>query len=490
VSGIGRVRPAPVRADVGDARLDDDGLDPDAPIPRAVWRLALVIVFGAFMSGLDASVVNVGLDSVAHDLGTTLDDVQWVSSAYLIAFGVSLPVCGWLGRRLGVGRLWLGALAGFTVSSALCAAAPRVEALVAARVLQGATAGLLIPAGQTILGQAVGPHRLGRVMATLGIAVSLAPALGPLVGGVTLDLGPWPWLFLLNIPLGVAGLLLGLRLVPRGTRGTAPPLDRLGLALLTVGLPLVVYGVTTWGERRQLLTPSVLVPVVAGAVALLGYGLHARGRADAVLDLRLFRRPAYAAACATAACTGAALFGAGLLLPLYFQLGRGQTPLASGVSLIALSIGTAVALPWSGRLVDRHGGGITSVVGGLATVATTVPFAVLPVDVPGTVVQLLLVVRGMAIALAVVPAGTAAYKAVTRDQLPDATTQVNIVQRLGGALGGSLCAVLVATRLPDGVDAAFHSAFWLLTGASALGVVAALGLTRIERGSEREGAVG
>lgn len=140
----------------------------DQPILFATWRLAAVIVVGAFMSGLDASVVNVGLDSISRDLNTDLATVQWATNGYLVALGVSLPVCGWLGRRVGVGRLWLAALAAFTVASILCALAPSIEWLIALRVLQGMSAGLLIPAGQTILGQAVGPERLGRVMASSG----------------------------------------------------------------------------------------------------------------------------------------------------------------------------------------------------------------------------------------------------------------------------------------------------------------------------------
>lgn len=453
----------------------------DQPIPRDVWRLAAVIVFGAFMSGLDASVVNVGLDSLARDLNADLGAAQWVTNGYLLALAVSLPVCGWLGRRVGVGRLWLTALAAFTISSGLCALAASVEALIALRVLQGLSAGLLIPAGQTLLGQAVGPGRLGRVMAVLGIAVTAAPAIGPVVGGVIVDGASWPWLFLINLPIGAAGLLLGWRYVPRGAAQRIGRLDVAGLALLTAGLPLLVYGLTVLGERRTATDPAVVVPVIAGVAALAAYGLRARTVPCPVLDLRLFANRAYSAATATAAFTGASMFGAGLLYPLYFQIGRGEDPTTTGLLLISLSVGTIAMLPVSGRLVDRSGGGPISFLGGLAAIATTVPFAVLPTDVDGVLVQALLVLRGAAIAVAIVPAGTAAYKAVTAEQLPDATTQVNIAQRLGGALGGALFAVVLAAGLPTGIQGAFHASFWVLSAASALGVGAAAWLTYAER---------
>jgi EmrB/QacA subfamily drug resistance transporter len=455
--------------------------DREERLPWSTWRLAAVIAFGAFMSGLDASIVNVGLETIARDLHATIGTTQWVANGYLIALAVSLPVCGWLGRRVGVGRLWLAALAGFTATSGLCALADTIHLLIGVRVLQGLTAGLLIPAGQTVIGQAVGSRRLGVVMATLGVAVALAPALGPTVGGLVIHLASWPWLFLVNLPLGALALLLGLRYVPGGEPAPVGRLDWRGLLLVTAGLPLVVYGLTTWGERRTLDTPGVLVPLLAGLTALAAFAAHARRRDDPVLNVRLFSRPTYAAASATAAFTGAALFGAGLLFPLYFQIGRNQSVLATGLLLISLSAGTALALPASGRLVDRHGGGIVSLYGGVAAVVTTAPFALLDPHTNHVVVQLLLLARGMAIALAVMPATTAAYKAVTTAQLPDATTEVNIVLRVGGALGGAIFAVVLAAELPHGVDGAFRTAFWWLTAASALGVAAAAWLTAAER---------
>lgn len=471
------------------------------PIPWAVWRLAAVIAFGAFMSQLDASVVNVGLDTVAGDLGAGLGAAQWVATGYLLALGVSLPACGWLVRRFGAGRVWLWSLVGFTLSSGLCALAWDLPSLVGLRVVQGLSAGLLIPAGQTVLGQAVGPGRLGRVMATLGIAVTMGPTLGPTVGGLTLEVASWEWLFLLNVPFGLLALVAGLRLVPRGGAVAVRPLDWPGLTLLSLGLPLLVFGTTSWGEQRSLAAAGVLLPLLAGAASLAWFGARSRRaiRAEAgtvsdgrdrrpapAVDLRLFANRTFAAAGATSAFTSATMFGAALVLPLYFQLGRGEDAMTTGLSLIVLGAGSAIALPFTGRLVDRHGGGIVSVVGGLAAIGTTLPFAVLDVNADWRIVQVLLLVRGIAIALAVMPATTAAYRAVRPAQLPDATTLVNIVSRIGGALGGALFTVVLAGRLDGGAQAALHTTFWWLTAASVLGLAASFWLWTSER---RERAV-
>lgn len=449
------------------------------------WRLAGVVVFGAFAAQLDTSVVNVGLVRIGTELGSGLGQVQWVTNGYLIALGLGLPACAWLGQRMGVGRLWMISLGAFTASSGLCALAPTLGALVALRAVQGVSAGLLVPAGQTILGQAVGPGRLGRVMATLGVAVSMAPALGPVVGGTVLAFASWRWLFVINLPIGAAGLALGARFVPRGDRGAASPLDWPGLAYLSVGLPLLVYALTAAGLRASLASPTTLACLLAGAAALGAYGWRATHHRHPLLDLRLFANPVYAAASAAGAATSAAVFGAAIAFPLYFEVLKHRSSFATGLSLISLGAGTALAVPWAGRLTDRHGGGALAVVGAAVMALTTAPFAFLGAHADVLVVQFLLLVRGAGTGMAAVPAMAVAFAAVRPDQLPDATTQVNIVGRISGAAGGALVAVVVARALPRGAAGGFHAAFWWLDAFSVLALAAALWLWQATARSAR-----
>jgi EmrB/QacA subfamily drug resistance transporter len=473
-------RPYQSRRDIP-APAADAGLTPARleKLGWPLWRMALVIVFGAFMSGLDASVANIGLNTIRTDLHTSLDQVQWVTNGYLVALATSLPVCGWLGKKIGAGRLWLAALAVFTATSGLCAAAPGIDPLIALRLAQGLAAGLLIPAGQTILGQAVGPARLGQVMATAGIAVGAAPAVGPFIGGLVLHALSWRWLFLINLPIGAVGLALGWRFVPRGCRGEAPPLDWPGLAAISAGLPLLVYALTIWGATGTLAATPVIVPLALGAGALTAFCLRTLHCKGPLMDLRLYRSPVYAAASAAAATSGVLLFGTSLLFPLYFQLLHDQSVIGTGLRLLSLGGGTALTAPVSGRLTDRYGGGAVALCGGLLAVAVTVPFAVIGAHASAVLVQAMLAMLGVAIGLTTVPPGVAAYKTVRPSQLPDATTQVNIVQRAGGALGGALFTVILANGLPHGTGHAFHTTFWRLTGSAilALGSAAALQVT-------------
>ncbi|WP_285032117.1 DHA2 family efflux MFS transporter permease subunit [Mycolicibacterium sp. lyk4-40-TYG-92] len=443
------------------AQIRPDATNRAAPIDRTTWRMCWVVVFGAFASGLDASLVNIGLDTISRDLDASLGETQWVASGYLLALGLSLPLAGWLSRRFGTGRVWLTALAGFTLASGLCALAPSIGLLISARVLQGLAGGVLIPAGQTLLGQAVGPDRLGRVMGTLGIAVGAAPAIGPLVGGLLLHALPWPWLFAINLPIGAVGLVLGRRYIPRGVPAETKGIDKAGLALVTIGMPLVVLSLTEWGNSGTI-SATTAAAAAAGIAALAWFVAHASRTADPLLDVRLYRNAAYRAGAIAAIFSGALVFGSGIVQTLYFQIGRHLDPIHAGLSLFGVAAATVVFAPLTGRWIDRYGPARVSLVGSVIAVATTAPFMILPVDARGWIIQPMLIAYGAAVAMVATPAGVAAYAAVTAAQLPDAITQINIIQRIGGSLGGAICAVLIASRLPN-TTAAFHTVFAALT---------------------------
>ncbi|HKS46889.1 MAG TPA: gas vesicle protein GvpO [Amycolatopsis sp.] len=303
--------------------------------------------------------------------------------------------------------------------------------------------------------------------------------MGPTVGGLLPHSLSWPWLFLINLPIGVLGVVLGLRYVPRGEAGGVPQLDGAGFALIGLGLPLFVYAVTIWGERASIAT--VLVPLVLGVAGLVAFGVRAVRRPHPLLDLWLFRNPVYTAASVLTTFGGAAMFGSMLPFLLYFQVLRGTDVITTGLSLFSLGVGTTILLPVSGWLTDRYGGGIVALAGNLCTVVTTLPFAFLTADTEPVGLQVLLFLRGMALALTTQPAGTAAFATVRRAELPDATTQINILMRVGGALGGALFAVLLAQALPGGAERAFQSAFWWLTGTSMVSLGCAVWLWRTPR---------
>jgi EmrB/QacA subfamily drug resistance transporter len=446
------------------------------PIPRTVWIASGVMALGGFLGNMDGSIVAVGLESMRGSFGVTLVEIQWVATAFLLGLSAALPLTPWLVRRLGAGRLWLWALAAFLVTSVACALAPDAVVLIAFRALQGMTAGVMVTAGQTVIGLAVGPERLGRTMGTLGLVVGLAPVIGPSVGGFLLAHFSWPVLFWLNLPIGLVAFGLALRYVPRGDRGQPPPLDWPGLAMVSLGLPLLVYALADLG-------PLTSVLAAAGAATLAVFTWWSLRVPHPVLRLRLAARPVMGSALASVLLAGAGMFGAVLLLPLWFQIRLGAGPAEAGVMLAPMGLATTVFVLVAGRLTDRYGGGTVSLSGALVVLASTVPLPWLGPHTPIWLIQALLVVRGAGLGLSILPSSTAAYASVDAGELGHATALVNIVLRVGGAVGGALCVIVLSRGLTVDPATGFGWAFGVLGALCVLGSVAAAWLRRAQRSS-------
>ncbi|GHF81810.1 MFS transporter [Amycolatopsis bartoniae] len=432
------------------------------------------MALGAFLANMDSSIVAVGLESLRAAFGAELVRIQWVATAYLLGLSAVLPLTPWLTRRLGAGRLWLSALSGFLLTSVACALSPTAEVLIAVRAAQGMTAGILVAAGQTVIGLAVGPERLGRMMGVLGLVVGLAPIAGPSVGGFLLARFGWPSMFWLNLPVGVLALVLAVRFVPRGERQAPPPIDWSGLLLVSLGLPLTVYALTGIGiPQTSHLLDGVLALIGVGALAVFAWRTLHTPRP--VLRLRLLARPVPAAASSTLVTAAAGMYGAVLLVPLWFQLQLGAGAAETGLLLVPMGVGTTVTVALAGRLVDRLGGGPVALAGALLVLVSTVPWPWLGPGTPMIAVQVLLVVHGIGLGLSLMPATTAAYASVRASELGDATALANIVLRVGGAAGSALTVIVLA-------QGGFRAAFGLLAVLAGCAVLAASWLTRAENG--------
>ncbi|ASU83619.1 MFS transporter [Nocardiopsis gilva YIM 90087] len=451
-------------------------------VPVRTWKIAAVTGAGAFIAMLDSTVANLALESIRSDTGSTLPMVQWVATGYLIALAVSLPVAGWLGIRFGQGRVWAVSLAVFTAASALCALSPGTLFLIAARFVQGLAAGVMVPVGQAVLGSSAERDQLGRVMGLSGMVVSLGPAVGPAVGGLLLEVASWQWLFWMNVPIGVAALIGARGLAIDGVVDPDRRLDLRGLALLGLGLPLVLYGATEIGATGT--TAVTVLAVCVGTLLAAGFVVSALRTERPLIELRLLRRARFAAATLTAGLTGANMYGGLLLLPLYLQLVAAQDSLVTGLMLLAMGLGSAVALYVAGTMSDRFGAGPVCIIGAVLLVGATLPF-LFSGALPLYALAAILVVRGVALALGQMPAITAAYASVSAEQMGDATTLVNIVQRVGGALGAA-AVVIVLTQTGGSSDpAAYPWGFGLLAVVSGLTVVTAAFLWRKAAGSSR-----
>ncbi|HVX34362.1 MAG TPA: DHA2 family efflux MFS transporter permease subunit, partial [Solirubrobacterales bacterium] len=343
-------------------------------IEAHVWRIATVVVLGTIMSVLDTTIVNVALDTLGRDLDATVDQIQWVVTGYLLALAAVIPVSGWAARRFSGRSVYIFSLVLFTAGSVLCGLAQSTESLVAFRVIQGIGGGMLVPTGQMILVRAAGPRNLPKVMSAIGIPIVLAPIFGPTIGGLLLEHVSWQSIFLVNLPVGILTLVAALKLLPKDRPEGAEPLDFLGLGILSVGLVGITYGLAETGSAGTLFAGSVLIPLAIGLAGVAAFVLRALRVPNPLLNVRLYKDRAFAAASITTFCLGAALFGAMVLMPLYFQTVRGQDAVDTGLLLIPQGIGAAVAMGLSGRATERWGGGITAALGTVITLAATIPF--------------------------------------------------------------------------------------------------------------------
>ncbi len=324
-----------------------------------LFRIILVASFGAFLLNLSSTTVSVAVDRLMTNFAVPLSTAQWVVTGYLLALALVLPSFRWTLERLGSRRLYVGSLLAFAAASALCAFAWSIQSLIVLRVLQGAVGGLLAPLTQALVAELAGPKRMGRAVSIISIPVLVAPLLGPVVGGLLIQHLSWRWLFLFNAPFAVVGAWIAQRRLPPGTTSKRfPPRLRRLLALLSPGIALFVYVVSSVGRSTRALSQP-LPPARAGRRALItSFVLYARPRpGSALIDLRLFKRPMISAALVAYLLTSFGSFGAQLLLPLYYQQARGETPIAAGLLLAPQGLGMLLTLPQIGKLTDRfdHG---------------------------------------------------------------------------------------------------------------------------------------
>ncbi|MEU9867129.1 DHA2 family efflux MFS transporter permease subunit [Actinomadura sp. NPDC048021] len=430
-----------------------------APDPMAV---VLVLVLGTIMITLDTTVVNVAVDRLSQEFRAPLGTIQWVATGYSLALGAVIPSSAWAVGRFGARRLYLGAIAAFGAGSLLAGLAWNIESLIAFRVVQGFSGGLVMPVGMTILLRAAGPERLGRLMSTLGLSILVGPLAGPVLGGWLIDEVSWRWMFFVNLPVAAAVVALAARLFPRDAPAEAKPLDIPGLLTLSPGIAAVLYGVTTGGDRGAFGSPGVVAPMAAGGVLIAAFVVRALTARHPLIDLRAFRDRTFAAATGTLTLFAFGYFGSMLLLPLYLQVVRGESATMAGVLGIPFALGSGTAMQVAGRIADRVPPGrlvpvsvATALIGfGLFTVQ-------LDADAPYWGLCATMLLMGAGGGATMMPAMTAATRGMARDRAPAASATVNLINTMSAAIGTATASVLLSSLMrglvPDERDGALQA---------------------------------
>ena len=449
-----------------------------------VVKVASVLIVGALAVVFDTTIVSVALRTLATELHTTVTTIQWVSTGYLLALGVTVPLAGWAQARFGGKRTWMVALTLFLLGSVLCSLAWDAPSLITFRVIQGVGGGLMLPLLQTLIMQAASGKNLGRTMSIVSLPTALGPILGPVIGGIILNWLDWRWLFRVNVPFCVVGLFLAWRFLPKDAASSKPKLDVIGLVLLSPSLVGILYGLSNVTKTGGFGRAVVLIPLLAGVVLLAAFAVYSiRMKGRALVDVRLLSRRPVASGTVLMFLSGGALYGAMLLLPLYFQEIRGATPLVAGLFLVPQGVGTLFSRTLAGRLTDSIGARWVAVVGFAIVAIATIPFAFATPTTNEWYLMGALFVRGFGMGAVFIPIMTAAFVGLERTDVPHASILTRISQQVGGSFGVALLAVILegavasyAVPTLTNVAMAFNQAFWWCVGLSALAIIVALAL--------------
>jgi len=427
-----------------------DGLD------AGVFRLAMVMALGAGASALDTTIVVVAVDRIARQFDVGVATVQWVSTSYLLAIAMALPVTGWAVDRFGARRMWLLTLGTFLVSSALCGAAWSMASLIAFRVCQGIGGGMIPPLAQTILVRAAGRDRIGRAMTVISVPTQFAPVLGPVLGGLVVNGLGWRWAFYINVPICVLGILLSRRWIPADPEPLKDRLDVTELLLLSLGLAATIYGLTEAGENA-----NAVLPLVTGVALLAGFAFHSlrvgRSGTTPLIDVRLLRSRTFGLVSALMFLLGVSIFGTLFLLPLYYQQVRGAGPLEAGLLLAPQGAGVVMSLMVVGRLTDRIGARPVVLAGLVIGVIGTLPYTQVSSHPWPALLLAALLVRGVGLGAIGIPLVAAVYQAgLPEGDVPRAMSALNIAQRLGGSFGTAVLAIILQRALTGHSPAAAY----------------------------------
>ncbi|MEV8507085.1 DHA2 family efflux MFS transporter permease subunit [Actinoplanes sp. NPDC051475] len=418
-------------------------------LDAAVLKIAGVIVLGAIMSILDVTVVSVALPTFQTEFKATYAEVAWTMTGYTLALATVIPLTGWAADRFGTKRLYMTALLLFTLGSGLCATADSISELISYRVLQGLGGGMLMPLGMTIMTRAAGPERIGRLMAVLGIPMLLGPIGGPILGGWLIDIASWKWVFLINLPIGAIALCYAAWALPKDAPEPSESFDFLGMLMLSPGLALFLYGVSSLPEAGTMADNKVWVPMLAGGLLVIGFILYSFKPAHPLLDLRLLRNRNLSVASVTMAVFMVAFMGAGLLFPSYFLQVRGESTLHAGLLMAPQGIGAMVTMPIAGMLADRIPVGRTVPFALVLIAAGFFAFTQVGTDTSYVLLCGALFVMGLGMGGTMMPIMTSALKTLTHHEVARGSTLLNILQQIAGSVGSAVMSVILTSELNE-----------------------------------------
>jgi len=421
------------------------------------WWVLATVVFGAFASILDSTIVNTALPRIQHDFGADLHLASYVATGYILAAGVIVPASGFLANRFGMKRVYVSSLVLFTFGSALCGVAPNIDLLIAARILQGAGGAALFPLSFAMLFSVFSSEERGKANGIFGIPVLVAPALGPTLGGYLTQYVDWRWVFYVNLPVGIVGVAMGLRFLRETPLRESLRFDVPGFLFASSGLGLLLYGLSNLAYDGWDSVATVSGPILISVVLLSVFVLVVLRAKMPLLHLRLYRRRNYVLGTIIVLVGTVALFGPGFLLPQYLQGLRGQTPFAAGLLLLWGGLGAVAGSILSGQLYNRLGPKVLIWIGLTDLLATSILLAVwTTADSNLNLLIPIMLVRGLGLPMMLQSVNTIALDGIRGPDLPDATTLNVVMRNIMGSLSIAILTNYLQSRNTFHVGALLH----------------------------------
>jgi EmrB/QacA subfamily drug resistance transporter len=409
------------------------------------WLVAIVFICGLSMELLDTTIVNVALPTLGRQFGASNTTLEWVVTGYLLSLAVWIPASGWLGDRFGTKRIFLFAIAMFTLGSVLCATSWSIESLIFFRVLQGVGGGMLTPVGTAMLYRAFTPYERAQASAVLMIPIAIAPTIGPILGGFLVDYASWHWIFLINLPIGILTFFLAAAALKEHTEDNVGKFDVPGFLLSASGLPLILFGLSKAPEKGWL-SPWSIGPMIAGAVLMVALVVVETRAAAPLLTLRLFRNRMFRNANIVNFIVTAGFTGAVFLLPLFLQELRGLPAFHSGLTTFPQALGLMFVSRFAAKLYPKLGPRRMAAMGMFGGAITTIPFLFFDTESSLWLIRIVMFTRGLTMGFGIIPINAAQFSTITRGDSGRASALVSTNRQVASSVGVAVVATILAER--------------------------------------------
>lgn len=414
---------------------------------KAIMGPMMAIVVGMIMVILDSTVMNIAMPVLMDDFGTTVNTMQWSITAYTLALSAVIPLAGWLTDRFGAKQIFLITIFLFTAGSLLCSFATTPEQLIVYRIIQGIGGGMVQPIGMAIIFKLAPPNKQGAVMGMLGIPMMLGPALGPVLGGYLLEYATWHWIFLINLPIGIIAIMVGLKYLPRVERKTVPRLDIWGIILAPIAFATLSYAVSEGGEDWG--SANTLISLGVGIVALVLFIIVEFRHEQPLLELRVFKSYDFTIGIVASWLSTMALFGSFLFVPMYMQQVFGYEPLKTGFMILPQVAMTGLFMPIGGKLFDKFGARGVSVVGIAFVAAGMFYMSQIQANSGAGYVIIATMLMGIGMGLSMMPINTHILKVAPRRLVGRVTPLTSAAQQVVVSFAVAGLASYMSSRFAD-----------------------------------------